>query len=762
YGSTDSWETLVDDYEFSNTSLTHFKIVPYSYYYDLHLTDGLTNETESYGGNTFSAAWRESIDNVRFQTNDETANNSIIIDAFSIHGHNYTEGQNLYTDDYKYEVDRWDFRINPETRRVYDSLTNYYYPWDALSIDARRDLAVSIQGWQASGTAQQKETYKRISDSTETYLQFACEHNVGETFYFDRSVNYLSTEEVKLESVFSLGGVNESSQTRFGQYVQIGGELEGIYLLKSNISNLNTSVVYKSGADLTELDSFNGSLQERTTLTTYFYPYNHTGVYVLRTENEVLSTANFEMGNEFIGINKLRIHTSHSQQGYTNLYSVGFYAHNPYNDDFSSYAKQATGGFTLDYVLQDSMCEKELIGYIDQGREALYTMHYSKPEQINVILDGNWAIEYGDNPSFNLRTYDPTSNNIGYLSAEQWFYDYENYRHIYPLYYMYAYYLDVGSNSLLFLSQTDFDTAPKEIDIAYVSIETLRIKFESEIDDSIEYYYPEVSFRSNLASYFGSPRFYGYVYWIDSNNRLQFTHNTRLGYHESYDKSDKYIEEFTRFEVDIDSKTFADVSAVIPGKMYSYNDSDYVSRWGINGSFWYDYNNSRNNVKYSDNASSERGIETFQVGFELGNNSYEHYNLTYEYKEYGDNLTQGAYSDKIVIQSNRYAWNTTDIDFESRKGYIEYIKLEDPIWLDVNLLKIDGFLAVLPVLIVLIIPTFLIYKRFQKAIIVPIMFMVMSIICFATSLISLWLFFIIMVGLLFFIFIIGKYGDEVF
>lgn len=751
YGSTDEWVTLVSDINVGNDSLTHFSIVPFSYYFNLYITDTLTNETDSYTGNTFSNAWQSGIDNVRFETNLSVSNYSIILDAFSIDGYNYSTSENLYSGDYKYEIDKWDFRLNTDTKRVWDDLTNYYYPWDALDIDARRDLAVSIQGWRPSGSANQKETYSRFSDAEETYLQFKVDHNTGETFYFDKSVNYLSNEEIKLETEFDINYVNESYRARYGQYLQFGSKMEGIYLLVSNSSSDNTTVVYRSGSSLYEMDEFSGNLDEyRLKLTTFYYPVNNSGLYVLKADNLTLSANRFTMYNDFSSVNKIRIHTSHSQQGHTNLYSVGFYADNPYNDYFSSYAKQAVGGLTLDYVLNQGTVEN----FYKYGSYNIY--RYTKPEQINVVLDNYWAIELGFTPSFNLES-SPTSQNVGYSGGKTGdisYHDYDLKRHIYPLYHDKDDYF--GSKSLLFMSELNIDTTPKELKVDYISTETLRVKFESEIDDTEKYYYPTVEhegiFTTRGVNY--DAYFYGYLYWIDGSNRLQFTHNTRTGIPSDFDNfTEGEITDYTTFSVDIDKRTFADVSAVIPGKMYSYNDSDYIGWKGVNTSVYYDYEKNHNMVYY--NGTS------FNAGFTLGNGSFEGYSLDYEYKEYGDNLTQGAYADEITIFSEqRLSENYTFL--QCRKGYIDYIKLQDPIWLDVNLVKIDGFLAVLPVLIILVIPTFLIYKKFSKAIIIPIMFMIMTIICFATNLIALWLFFIIMCGLFFFIFVIGRYGDDLF
>jgi hypothetical protein len=201
------------------------------------------------------------------------------------------------------------------------------------------------------------------------------------------------------------------------------------------------------------------------------------------------------------------------------------------------------------------------------------------------------------------------------------------------------------------------------------------------------------------------------LYWVDMDNRLWFNLTPKYN----------FINEYIKAEFTVIPKTIQDVRAVIPRE------------------------------------ATTNGNCTFYAGITLENGSMLTYDLNGTYQnEPSEYLPQGQYFDTLTL----YISDNNDNANSWTEGYIEYFKLIDPLWLEANL-ETTTLLVALPVLIILIIPSFLLYRKFGAVIIFP-MLILMSVVCFATELIPLWLFFILMVFFLAGIYFTSKYENEGF
>ena len=77
-------------------------------------------------------------------------------------------------------------------------------------------------------------------------------------------------------------------------------------------------------------------------------------------------------------------------------------------------------------------------------------------------------------------------------------------------------------------------------------------------------------------------------------------------------------------------------------------------------------------------------------------------------------------------------------------GYVGNIQMIYVANMQVNIVTLNLMMVIVP-LMVMLVPTFGVAARYGKSVILP-MFILMSIICFATELIPMWLFFVIMLS----------------
>lgn len=614
---------------------------------------------------------------------------TVFVDGVGLTGvEGYTIGDNRLEADYEYEVDKYDFRINPETRRAYPNRTSIYRTIGFTDLT----FATNVHGWQRVGTSANSEYYNMIQDTDENYIQLATNHTYAETLAVRRQIFYLSgIYRGTLDFEAFWDSDNAPTEWKLRYLLNIGGTWVGLQIV-ANIGN-GFSVQKYDGTLLENITSA-GALEpsielNETRYSLEFFAYaDGNGFYELYNDNKIVSSADFSLNNVLSGLQSIEIQNSLNGVGTyyqgVNIYSVGVYA-------------TTTG---------KSLCGGAYGGVAFEGLSG-----FDKTQQMNTLFTsyGSAAIEFIDRSFFDI-TSDTGYMRIG-RQGSKWYSSYALRRWIYPLFSN----LDFTSKSVWFTIKQD----SVKFEIYEFHIETMRLKFESEIDNSVKYYYPTFNFENNVwvRNLMGDGRrTAGKVFWIDMNDKLHYT------LHQGED-----IYATISMSFDIDVKSFSDVAAIIPRKTITTTDS-YDGYYGDDDSYYV----------LKDNTSN-------YLGLQLGNGStvYFRANQTYQNEPY--NLTQGAYMNGIEI---RISGNE---QFKTSKGYYEYVKLRDPSWLT-GQIEILGLLIALPILIMLLIPTYLLYVRFGKVVILPMM-LLMNVILIATSLIPLWLFFMITFGLLSLIFI---------
>jgi hypothetical protein len=129
-----------------------------------------------------------------------------------------------------------------------------------------------------------------------------------------------------------------------------------------------------------------------------------------------------------------------------------------------------------------------------------------------------------------------------------------------------------------------------------------------------------------------------------------------------------------------------------------------------------------------------------------------------EFKPYANTITQILPQTKVITTINFLITDNDALDDDYTSGYISTITLIYYPELSSSIV-ITNIISMIVPLIIMILPTFAIYTRYGRKTILPV-FILMTILCFATELIPTWIFFVIMFCAAAFVFMERRGRDD--